>query len=32
MLDNLPGLKIRLRFPTPTKSEAENRSVPGGNA
>jgi hypothetical protein len=26
MLDNLPGLKIRLHFPPPTKSDTENRS------
>ena len=32
MLDNLPGLKIRLRFPAPTKSKAESGSVPAGNA
>jgi signal transduction histidine kinase len=32
MLDNRPGLKIRLRFPAPSKSKAESGSVPGGNA
>jgi signal transduction histidine kinase len=26
MLDNLPGLKIRLHFPPPAKSDTENRS------
>jgi len=28
ILDNLPGLKIRIRFPASTKSGLENRSVP----
>jgi signal transduction histidine kinase len=27
MLDNVPGLKIQLRFPPPTRSELENRGL-----
>jgi signal transduction histidine kinase len=29
MLDNLPGLKLRLRFPLPTNSDVESRSAEG---
>ena len=27
MVDNVPGLKIQLRFPSPTRSESENRGL-----
>ena len=32
MLDNVPGLKIQLRFPSPTKSELENRGLSQRNS